>query len=140
MGQSRIQMKFIVLIYNDPVKLEALPPGRFEADMRTCFAHTDELQETGRLIESQMLKSTANARSVRVQNGRQVVLDGPFAETKEVLGGFNIIEAENMDEAVRIAASFPWSKTGCVEVRPIEDLHAVRRRVTEQAEPVSQES
>ncbi len=64
-----------------------------------------------------------------MRNGRQTTHDGPFAEAKEVLGGFNLIEAENMDEALRIAETFPWSQTGCVEVRPVEDIEAVRERV-----------
>jgi hypothetical protein len=55
--------------------------------------------------------------------------DGPYSESKEVLGGFNLIEADDMDEAVRIAAEFPWASTGCVEVRPVRDLDEVRRRV-----------
>ena len=55
--------------------------------------------------------------------------DGPFAEAKEVLGGFNLIEAENMEHALRIAAEFPWARTGCVEVRPVRDIATVRRRV-----------
>jgi hypothetical protein len=66
---------------------------------------------------------------VRIRNGRTSVVDGPFAETKEMLGGFNLIEAADMDEAVRIAAEFPWTATGCVEIRPIRDMNAVRRRV-----------
>jgi hypothetical protein len=57
------------------------------------------------------------------------MVDGPFAETKEVLGGFNLIEAEDMDEAVRIASEFPWASTGCVEVRPVREIAAVRARV-----------
>jgi hypothetical protein len=133
-------MKFILLIYNDPAKLDALPPGEFDADMRSCFAHTDELREQGHLLDSQMLQSPANARSVRIRDGRRTIVDGPFAETKEVLGGFNVIEADNMEEALRIAAEFPWAKTGCVEVRPIQELDAVRQRVTEHAEPVSRGS
>ena len=56
-------------------------------------------------------------------------MDGPFTEAKEMLGGFNLIEARDMDEAVRIAAEFPWAQTGCVEVRPVRDLASVRRRV-----------
>jgi hypothetical protein len=76
-----------------------------------------------------MLQSPATAKSVRVRNGRQTTHDGPFAETKEVLGGFNLIEAEDMEEALRIAAEFPWTRTGCVEVRPLEDMEAVRQRV-----------
>jgi hypothetical protein len=64
-----------------------------------------------------------------VRNERVSVVDGPFAETKEYLGGFNLIEAENMDEAVRIASEFPWSRTGAIEIRPVRDMNAVRRRV-----------
>ncbi|HZO20242.1 MAG TPA: YciI family protein, partial [Gemmatimonadaceae bacterium] len=71
----------------------------------------------------------STAKSVRIRNGRRNIVDGPFAETKEVLGGFNIIEARDMDEAVRMAAEFPWAQTGCVEVRPIRDIDAVRKRV-----------
>src|SRR5437764_1093869 len=70
------------------------------------------------------------AKSVRVRNGRRTIVDGPFTETKELLAGFNLIEAEDMDDAVRIAAEFPWVETGCVEVRAVQDIAAVRRRVT----------
>ena len=66
---------------------------------------------------------------MRVRGGAVRVSDGPFAETKEVLGGFNLIEATDMDEALRIAATFPWAATGCIEVRPVRDMHAVRRQV-----------
>jgi hypothetical protein len=66
---------------------------------------------------------------VRVRGGRTSILDGPFAETKEVLAGFNLIEAASMDEAVRIAQEFPWTQYGCIEVRPVRDLSAMRQRV-----------
>ena len=87
------------------------------------------LRGQGRLIDSQQLETPATAKSVRVRNGRVSVVDGPFAETKEMLGGFNVIEAADLDEAVRIAAEFPWTRTGCVEIRPIRDIAAVRRHV-----------
>jgi hypothetical protein len=122
-------MKFLVLIYNDRELLDALPPGEFESSMRGCLTHADELQREGKLLESRMLKGTATAKTVRIRNGRQSTSDGPFAETKEVLGGFNLIEAADIDEAVRIAAEFPWARTGSVEVRPLEDVDAMRRRV-----------
>jgi len=122
-------MKFIALVYNDPAMLEAMPDGKFDSDMRNCLAHADALRQKGRLIESQMLEDPSTAKSVRIRNGRRNIVDGPFAETKEVLGGFNIIEARDMDEAVRMAAEFPWAQTGCVEVRPIRDIDAVRKRV-----------
>jgi hypothetical protein len=76
-----------------------------------------------------MLDDVKTAKSVRIRNGRTTTVDGPFAEAKEMLGGFNLIEARDIDEAVRIAAEFPWARTGCVEVRPVQDIGAVRRRV-----------
>lgn len=123
-------MKFMLLIYNDSKLLADLPPAEFDSEMRGCLAKADTLKREGHLIESQMLKPAATAKSVRVRNGRQTVHDGPFAEAKEVLGGFNLIEADDMDDALRIAAMFPWARTGCIEVRPVEDIEAVRTRVT----------
>ena len=122
-------MKFMVLIYNDDAMLDAMPPAQFDAAMRGCLEHADELRKDGRLLDSQMLESASTAKSLRTRKNRLTVLDGPFAETKELLAGFNLIEAENMDEAVRIAAEFPWTRTGCVEVRPVRDIDTVRQRV-----------
>jgi len=122
-------MKFMLVIYNDSALLDALPTGEADGMMRDCLAHADELKGEGRLIESRMLQGADRAKSVRIRNGRLSATDGPFAEVKEVLGGFNLIEAADMDEAVRIAAEFPWARTGCVEVRPVQDIDAVRRRV-----------
>jgi len=122
-------MKFMLLIYVDDAMVDALPPGQFDGMMRDCLSHADELKTEGFLLESQQLEPTKTAKSLRNRGGRLTVTDGPFAEAKEVLGGFNIIEAENMDEAIRIASSFPWSRIGCVEVRPVRDIGAVRNRV-----------
>lgn len=122
-------MKFILLVYNDPAALDSLPAGDFDSKMRHCLSHADELKHEGRLIESQMLEDASTAKSVRIRNGRVKAIDGPFAETKEVLGGFNLIEARDMEEAVEIAAQFPWASTGCIEVRPVRDIGTVRQRV-----------
>ena len=122
-------MKFLVMIYSDASMLEALPEGAFDAEMRGCIQHADELSEKGSLLESQQLELPATAKSIRVRNGRTTIIDGPFAETKEFLGGYNLIEAADMDEALRIAQEFPWAKTGCIEVRPVRDFSEVRRRV-----------
>jgi hypothetical protein len=122
-------MKFMVLIYNDDTMLDAMPPAQFDAAMRGCLEHADELRKDGRLLDSQMLENASTAKSLRTRKNRLTVLDGPFAETKELLAGFNLIEAENMDEAVRIAAEFPWTRTGCVEVRPVRDIGTVRQQV-----------
>lgn len=122
-------MQYLLLIYNDDSLLDALPEGEFDRRMHECFVHADALRDEGKLLGSQQLESARKARSVRIRDGKPQVLDGPFAETKEVLCGYNIIEADSLDEAVRIAAEFPWARTGCVEVRPIRDMDAVRTRV-----------
>jgi hypothetical protein len=122
-------MKFMLLVYTDEALMDALPEGELDGMLRTCFDHVDQLWSDGHRVESQMLAAPRTARSVRIRDDRVTTTDGPFSETKEVLGGFNLIEARDMDEALRIAAGFPWARTGCIEVRPVEDLPAVRRRV-----------
>jgi hypothetical protein len=122
-------VKYLLLVYIDHALLDALPEGEFDSMMRGCLAHADELKRTGVLLETQMLEDAHTARTVRVRNGRMNATDGPFAETKEVLGGFNLIEAESLAEAERIAASFPWIRTGSLEVRPVREVAAVRKRV-----------
>jgi hypothetical protein len=122
-------MQFMLLIYNDSTLVDALPDGEADAMMRTCLAHADDLRRDGQLLDSQMLEEPATAKSVRIRNGRVAAIDGPFAEAKEMLGGFNLIEARDIDHAIEIASHFPWARTGCVEVRPVRDIGAVRRRV-----------
>lgn len=122
-------MKFLVMIYNDDSLLGGVPADEAKSMMRDCLIHADELRDQGFLLDSQQLEAPATAKSLRVRNGRATVTDGPFAETKEYLGGFNLIEAESMDEALRIAAQFPWANSGCIEVRPVRDLDAVRLAV-----------
>ena len=122
-------MKFLLMIYTDDQLLEALPEGAFDRMMHGCITHADELKAQGTLIESQQLEPGGTARTVRVRNGKTHIVDGPFAETKEILGGYNLIEADSLDEAVRIAQEFPWIGTGSIEVRPVRDFDAVRRRV-----------
>lgn len=122
-------MQYLLLIYIDDALTDALPEGGYDTMMRDCFVHADAMRGKGQLLESQQLEPAATARSVRIRNGRTSVVDGPFAETKEILGGFNLIEAADMDEAVRIASEFPWARVGCVEIREVRDITAVRRRV-----------
>jgi hypothetical protein len=122
-------MQFLLLIYTDPELLGALPAEQFDTEMRQCLQHADELKDQGRLLGFQQLEPPASARSVRSRAGRGSVMDGPFAETKEVLAGFNLIEADSIDEAVEIAQSFPWIRYGSIEVRPVRDVAAVRLRV-----------
>ena len=122
-------MKFMVLIYNDGELLDAMPQETFNEEMRGCLAHADELRDEGRLFDSQMLEPPTTARTLRSRKNKLTVTDGPFTETKEFLAGFNLIEAEDIDEAVRMAAEFPWAKVGSIEVRPVRDIAGVRKRV-----------
>jgi hypothetical protein len=130
-------MKFIVLIYNDPELLDGLPQREFDETMRGCIEHANELEDQGYLLESQQLEPPSTAKSFRVRKGKMTTVDGPFSETKEVLGGFNLIEAVNMEEALRIASEFPWAETGCIEVRPVRDIGAVAKRVGAERAPAA---
>ena len=122
-------MQYLMLVYTEDALMDALPDGQFDTLMRGCLEHADELRACGSLTHSQQLEHPRTARSIRVRDGRMSVVDGPFSETKEMLAGFNLIEADSLDEAVRIASEFPWARTGCIEVRPVRDMDAVRRRV-----------
>jgi hypothetical protein len=123
-------MKYLLLVYNDPGMVDALPPGESDAMMRECFGHADQLRARGHLLGSQQLEPPGTATTVRVRNGHVSTTDGPFAETREQLGGFNLIEAASLDEAVQIAKRIPWARTGCIEVRAVRDQDVVRKQVS----------
>ena len=122
-------MQFLLLVYTDESLLDKLPAQEFDTEMRHCLEHADELQACGTLVGYQQLEPAAAAKTVRARTGRTTILDGPFAETKEVLAGFNLVEAASMEEAVRLAQGFPWIRYGSIEVRPVLDVAAVRARV-----------
>ena len=89
--------------------------------MANYNAFTDHLRERGAMKGGEALDSTATATTVRVVDGKTITTDGPFAETKETLGGFYLVEAADLDEAIRYAAMIPGAKRGCIEVRPVWD-------------------
>ncbi len=122
-------MQFLTLIHIDPERLAELPAGEFDRLMRGCFEKADALHEAGCLLGSQQLESHETARTLRVRDGIVRITDGPFAETREFLAGFNLIEADSMDAAMEIARQFPWARFGSIEVRPVRDMQAVRTRV-----------
>jgi hypothetical protein len=122
-------MQYLLLVYIDQEMIDRLPAGQFDAHMRDCLAHADELQARGKLLAYQQLEPPPAARSVRARAGKTSVTDGPFAETKEMLAGFNLVEADSIDDAVRLAQEWPWTRYGCIEVRPVRDIAAVRQRV-----------
>jgi len=122
-------MQYLLLVYTDAELMDKLPAEDFNTNMRHCLLHADEQKTQGKLVMCQQLEPAATARTVRVRNGRATVLDGPFAETKEMLAGFNLVEADSMEEAVRMAHELPWTQYGSIEVRPVGDMAAMRVRV-----------
>lgn len=122
-------MQYLLLVYVDEDLLEALPEGEYDHRMRHCLERADVQREEGRLLGFQQLESAHTAKSVRRRSGKVSVLDGPFAETKELLAGFNLVEADSLEDAIRMAEELPWAETGCIEVRAVRDVDAVRARV-----------
>jgi hypothetical protein len=122
-------MQYLTLIHIDPDLLAELPEAEYDRLMRGCFEKADTLRQDGCLHGSQQLENPDTARTLRVRDGISRVTDGPFAETREFLAGFNLIEAGSMDEAMAIARQFPWARFGSIEVRPVRDMQAVREHV-----------
>ena len=122
-------MQFLLLVYTDSELMEALPSGQYDTMMKGCLEKADVLERSGKLLSYSQLEDANTARSVRIRNGKTRVSDGPFAETKELLGGFNLVEADSLEEAIAMAAELPWAQTGCIEVRPVRDIGLVRKRV-----------
>jgi hypothetical protein len=114
-------MQYMLLIHHeaDNVSSAALPQT-----MQEYMAFTQDLVKSGKFKAGDRLESSAGARTVRVRNGRTVTTDGPFAETKEQLGGYYIVDAKDLDEAVAIAARIPGARTGSIEVRAVASLPA----------------
>jgi hypothetical protein len=116
-------MKYAILIYSKEVPQEQVTPEEWGKTMAEYNAYTAMLNEKGVNVGSgEALHETKTAKSVRMVNGVKKVTDGPFAETKEALGGFYIINAKDMDEAVEYGAKCPGAKNGTIEVRPIVDF------------------
>lgn len=112
-------MKYLCLIYDDEQQWAQMPKDETDTMMGEYFAFTDEIRGSGRYIAGEALQPVSTATTVRIRNGRVSTTDGPFAETKEQLGGFYLVEAADLDEAVAIAARIPSARLGCVEVRPL---------------------
>jgi len=113
-------MKYMLLIYLDEQKPLS------EAERQDCYAEStqlaQELQTNGKYLSANPLHPTTMATSVRVRDGKRLVTDGPFAETREQLGGYFLIDAKDLDEALGIAAKVPMARKGTVEVRPVIDI------------------
>jgi len=122
-------MQFLLLIYIDEGLLQALPCEEYARLMHDCLRHADALQAEGTLVLAQQLEPGDSARTLRVRQGQTRITDVTFAETHELLAGFNLINAPAHAEALHIAQQFPWSRFGSIEVRPLADMDAERVRV-----------
>jgi hypothetical protein len=116
-------MKYMLLIYNDPTREPAYGTPEFQAMMGGYFALNEQMKADGVLRGGEGLQGVETATSVRVREGKVETMDGPFAETKEHLGGYYIIEVADLDAALRYAAKVPSSSFGTIEVRPLMDYN-----------------
>lgn len=115
-------MKYLCLLYDDETSWANMTPSDMDAVMGDYHGFTNDIKAKGQYVAGEALKPVATATTVRVRNGKVSTTDGPFAETKEQLGGFYLIEAKDLNEALAVAAKIPAARTGSVEVRPVEDF------------------
>lgn len=113
-------MKYLCLAYEDENTLNALTRSEWDAMRDETYTYLEELSKKGYLIAAEALQSVRTATTVRVRNGKVSITDGPFAETKETLGGFFLIDANDLNEAIQVASKWPSARLGSIEVRPIE--------------------
>ena len=116
-------MKYLCLVYGEEGAIQRM-------DDAHCLEFDRSIRESGHCVASEALESVATATTVRVRNGKVMLTDGPFAETKEALAGFYLIEAKDLDEAVKIAAKIPPAEVGSIEVRPIRPIRTSPRRAS----------
>jgi hypothetical protein len=115
-------MKYLCLIYDDEAVWAGMSEAAIAAVMAEHEAFTNGIQASGQYVLGEALQPVATATIVRVRNGRTTTTDGPFVETKEQLGGFYLINATDLNEAIAVAAKIPEARTGSIEVRPIMDF------------------
>jgi hypothetical protein len=108
-------MKYLLLVYGEEAKMRTVPDAE-------CADYGEELDAKGYRIAAEALQPVETATTVRVRNGEAAVTDGPFAETKEQLAGFYLIEASDLDDAVRVASKLPPARIGSIEIRPVREL------------------
>jgi hypothetical protein len=121
-------MKYLCLVYGEERAIQTL-------DDHECLAFDRGLRDSGRCVASEALQPVETATTVRVRNGKLTVSDGPFAETKEALAGFYLIEAHDLDEAIQLASKIPPARVGSIEVRPVRPI---RERPRSAGDPLLQ--
>ena len=113
-------MKYLCLIYESEGSWAKMSKEEGDRIMGEYYAFTDDIKKSGHLVAGDALQPTSTATTVRVRSGKLGTTDGPFAETKEQLGGYYLVEAKDLNEAIQVASRIPGAKTGSVEVRPIQ--------------------
>jgi hypothetical protein len=121
-------MKYMLLCYDDEQAWEQAGEAKLKAAFEEGVALTHELNSKGQFVAAAPLQPSKTAVSVRVRNGKQSVTDGPFAETREVLGGYYIVDVANLDEAIQIAERHPGARYGAVEIRPIFEIPSLPQK------------
>ena len=124
-------MKYICLGYFDEKKWETMSESERNAFVDDCFDYDDELRKNGHFVGGEALQGPQNATTLRFQNGKVSITDGPFAETKEQLGGILILEAKDLNHAIQLMSKHPGVRGGSFEIRPTEDLTQMIRESSE---------
>ena len=117
-------MRYLCLIYSDESQWEQMSKGDMSDMMGEYFAFTNEIKRSGHYVGGEELQPTQAATTVRVRNGKISTTDGPFAETKEQLGGYYLIQAKDLNDAIKVAARIPSVRVGSIEIRPIMEHNA----------------
>jgi hypothetical protein len=112
----------MLLIHDDPSAWAGMSEEQVNAVMGEYFAYSAAIREEGIFVDGNALKGPEEARTVRVRDGKQVVADGPFAETKELVGGYYVVDCDTIDQAIAAAARIPSARFGAVEVRPVAQM------------------
>jgi hypothetical protein len=115
-------MRYLCLIYDDERTLGARSKSEADAFTGEYFAFTEAIRQSGHYLAGEALQPVETATTVRVRNGKVSTTEGPFAETKEQLGGFYLIDARDLNDAIQVASRIPSARLGCVEVRPIREF------------------
>ena len=121
-------MKYLCMVIIDEKKLDAMPESDLQALVDESLDYDDTLRKSGHFVAAQALESVNAATTVRTRNGKVSVTDGPFAETNEQIGGFILIEARDLNEAIQLASHIPGGRLGGVEVRPVKEMVASNAR------------
>ena len=117
-------MKYLCLVYYDEAVIDSMSEQQWQSLVRECLACGEGMRASGHMQGGESLQPVSTATTVRVRNGQVATTDGPFAETKEQLAGFYVVEARDLDDAIEVAAKIPPARLGSIEIRPIRDLFA----------------